>query len=80
MEGKWMRIDVTDTGMGIERHHLPHLFDRFYQVAGNANESSHSNGLELSIAKALIDAQGGSIRIDSIPGKGTVVSLLLRSA
>lgn len=80
MEGKWTRIDVTDTGMGIERHHLPHLFDRFYQVAGDADESSRSNGLGLSIAKALIDAQGGSIRIDSIPGKGTVVSLLLHSA
>jgi signal transduction histidine kinase len=80
MEGRRMRIDVTDTGMGIERHHLPHLFDRFYQVAGDANESSRSNGLGLSIAKALIDAQGGSIHIDSALGKGTVVSLLLPSA
>ena len=80
IEGKWMRIDVADTGMGIERHHLPHLFDRFYQVAGDVNESSRSNGLGLSIAKALIDAQGGSIHIDSMPGKGTVVSLFLHSA
>jgi signal transduction histidine kinase len=79
-EGKWTRIWVADTGRGIDRRHLPHLFDRFYQVPGDANESNRSNGLGLSIARALIEAQGGSIRIESTPGKGTVVSLLLHSA
>jgi signal transduction histidine kinase len=79
-EGKWMRIRVADTGMGIDPRHLPHLFDRFYQVPNDANESSRSNGLGLSIAKALTDAQGGSIRIESTPGKGTAVSLVLLSA
>jgi signal transduction histidine kinase len=78
-EGKWMRISVTDSGKGIDRRHLPHLFDRFYQVPNDVAESNRSNGLGLSIAKALIEAQGGSIRVDSTPGKGTVVSLLLRS-
>lgn len=76
-EGKWMRIQVSDTGKGIEGRHLPHLFDRFYQVPTEGNESNRSNGLGLSIAKALIDAQRGSIRIDSSPERGTVVSLLL---
>lgn len=79
-EGKWIRIRVADTGKGIDRQHLPHLFDRFYQVPGDDNESSRSNGLGLSIARALTEAQGGSIRIESTPGKGTVVSLLLHSA
>jgi signal transduction histidine kinase len=79
-EGKWTRIWVADTGRGIDRRHLPHLFDRFYQVPGDANESNRSNGLGLSIARALIEAQGGSIRIESTPGKGTMVSLLLHSA
>jgi signal transduction histidine kinase len=79
-EGKWMRIWVADTGKGIDRQHLSHLFDRFYQASNNANESSRSNGLGLSIAKALTEAQGGSIRIESTPGKGTVVSLILHSA
>lgn len=79
-EGKWMHIQVADTGKGIERHHLPHLFDRFYQVPTDGNETNRSNGLGLSIAKALIESQGGSIRIDSTPGKGTVVSLLLPAA
>lgn len=78
-EGKWMRIAIADTGKGIDRQHLSHLFDRFYQVPGDANESNRSNGLGLSIARALTEAQGGSIRIESTPGKGTVVSLLLHS-
>lgn len=77
-EGKWMRINVADTGKGIDRSHLPHLFDRFYQVPNEANEPGRSNGLGLSIAKALTEAQGGSIHIDSTPGKGTIVSLLMR--
>lgn len=79
-EGKWMRISVSDSGKGIDRRHLPHLFDRFYQVPNDGAESNRSNGLGLSIAKALIEAQGGSIHVDSTPGEGTVVSLLLRSA
>jgi signal transduction histidine kinase len=79
-EGKWMRIQVADTGKGIDRHHLPHLFDRFYQVPSDANESNRSNGLGLSIARALIEAQGGSIHMESTPGKGTVVSLVLHAA
>lgn len=78
-EGKWMHISVADSGKGIDRRHLPHLFDRFYQVPNDVTESNRSNGLGLSIAKALIEAQGGSIRVDSTPGKGTVVSLLLHS-
>lgn len=77
--GKWTHIFVADSGKGIDRHHLPHLFDRFYQVPNDAAESNRGNGLGLSIAKALIEAQGGSIRVDSAPGKGTVVSLLLHS-
>ena len=69
--GKWMQIEVADTGRGIDPKHLPHLFDRFYQVAAPENDASRSNGLGLSIAKRLIEAQGGSIHIVSSPGKGT---------
>ena len=75
--GRWIQIEVADYGRGIDPKHLPHLFDRFYQVATPENDASRSNGLGLSIAKKLIEAQGGSIRIDSTPGKGTRVYLLL---
>lgn len=77
---KWVQIEVADTGRGIDPKHLPHLFDRFYQVDAPENDASRSNGLGLSIAKKLIEAQGGSIHIESTPGKGTCVHLSLLSA
>ena len=75
--GKFIEMIVTDNGPGIPPAHLPHLFERFYQVRTNATNDSRSNGLGLSIAKALIEAQHGSIHIKSAPGKGTQVHLLL---
>jgi signal transduction histidine kinase len=79
-EGKWLCIQVADTGTGIDRKHLPHLFDRFYQVPTEGDQINRSNGLGLSIAKALMEAQGGSITIDSTPGRGALVSLLVPAA
>jgi signal transduction histidine kinase len=75
--GKSVLIEVADTGKGIAAEHLPHLFERFYQIGTPENESSRSNGLGLSIARALIEAQGGSIHIDSQSGKGTTVRITM---
>jgi len=76
-EGKWLCIQVADTGTGIDGKQLPLLFDRFYQVPTEGDQTNRRNGLGLSIAKALMEAQSGAITIDSTLGKGTVVSLLL---
>lgn len=78
--GKFIELIVSDNGSGISPEHLPHLFERFYQVRTNATNDSRSNGLGLSIAKALIEAQHGNIHIKSTPGKGTQVHLLLPTA
>jgi len=75
--GKSIEMVVSDNGPGIPPEHLPHLFERFYQVRTNATNDSRSNGLGLSIAKALIEAQNGTIRIESMSGKGTHVHLSL---
>ncbi len=77
---KQVLIEVSDTGKGIAAEHLPHLFDRFYQVPSSENEASRSNGLGLAIARALIEAQGGSIQITSQPGHGTRVSISIPAA
>ncbi len=77
--GKWTQIDVSDTGLGIDPAHLPHLFDRFYQVTSAENDSSRTNGLGLSIAKGLLEAQNGAIRVTSNPGQGTCFSLSLHA-
>jgi signal transduction histidine kinase len=65
---------VKDTGPGIPAEHLPHLFDRFFQV-----NPAHRNGmgLGLSIAKALVDAHGGVLSVESTVGQGTSFSFTL---
>jgi two-component system, OmpR family, sensor kinase len=75
-------IEVRDTGKGIPPEALPHVFDRFYRAdpaRSRLPQSVSGNGLGLAIAKELIEAQGGSISISSSPGKGTTVTIRLRS-
>jgi len=79
-KGKIVQVIVADNGSGIASQHLPHLFERFYQADRSGGEDGRSNGLGLSIAKALIEAQGGSIHLDSQPGEGTHVTLSLQGA
>jgi two-component system OmpR family sensor kinase len=76
-------IQVRDTGQGISPDALPHVFDRFYRVDPSRSRPPQrvgGSGLGLAIAKELIEAQGGSITIDSTPGKGTTVALRLQTA
>jgi signal transduction histidine kinase len=63
-----VRFEVQDSGPGIEAKHLDKLFEKFYQVPG----TSTGTGLGLAIAKEFIEAQGGTIAVQSEPGKGSV--------
>jgi signal transduction histidine kinase len=69
-------ITVADSGPGIPPEHLPHIFDRFYQVPGQTGDE-RGNGLGLSIAKGLVEAHHGKIGITSQPGNGTSVRIVL---
>lgn len=71
-EGRAALFRVADTGRGIPPDALPHIFDRFYKSA-----DSGGSGLGLAIARGLIEAHGGKIRADSVPGQGTVLSFTL---
>ncbi len=62
-------FSVRDTGTGIMADHLPHLFDRFYQVPGTGKAGT---GLGLSISKEFVEALGGKIGVESEPGKGSL--------
>jgi signal transduction histidine kinase len=68
-------IYVKDNGSGIAEKHLEKLFERFYQVPGANVPGTHNNGLGLSIAKALVEAQGGKMWMESQLGQGTTVWL-----
>jgi signal transduction histidine kinase len=79
VHGREAAISVIDGGVGIAAEFLPHIFERFYQVPGQSGEG-RGNGLGLSIAKALVEAQHGRIAISSQPGRGTHVQILLPAA
>jgi two-component system sensor histidine kinase CiaH len=64
---------VRDNGSGIAPQLLKKLFDRFYQVPNSNLSGTRNNGLGLSIAKALVEAQGGKMRLESQVGQGTTV-------
>jgi signal transduction histidine kinase len=77
---EYRRIYVADTGSGIPAQYLEHVFERFYQVPRPGGDNGRSNGLGLSIAKSLTEAQGGSITIESQLGKGTTIIISLPDA
>jgi two-component system OmpR family sensor kinase len=62
-------ISVTDNGPGIAPEHLPHIFDRFYKVDAARSSGASGSGLGLSIARAIIAWHGGTIDVESRPGR-----------
>jgi heavy metal sensor kinase len=69
------KLTVSDTGIGIARADLPHVFDRFWR-ADRARSRSHGGaGLGLSIAKWIAETHAGSITVESEVGRGSVFSL-----
>jgi signal transduction histidine kinase len=66
-----------DQGIGISAEHLPHIFERFYRAAPSSTSESHSGGLGLSIAHAIVHAQGGAIECQSSPGAGSLFTVIL---
>lgn len=70
-EGSFARIEVEDTGPGIEGHHLDRLFERFYRVDAGRARDVGGTGLGLSIAKHAAQQSGGDLDVHSRPGKGS---------
>jgi PAS domain S-box-containing protein len=69
-----MLFTVRDTGAGISPTQLPHVFDRFFQIASAERVGwRHGAGLGLPISRGIVEAHGGRIWIESTPGQGTTV-------
>lgn len=70
-------IIIEDNGIGIEPHHLPHLFNRFYRTDDARAAEIPGTGLGLSIVKSIVDLHHGEIKIHSAPAVGTRIEVVL---
>lgn len=66
---KAVRVEVADTGQGIDAAHLPFLFDRFYRVASSGSQAG--SGLGLAIVASIIERHAGRLGVESTPNQGS---------
>ncbi|MCX7989032.1 MAG: ATP-binding protein [Aquificaceae bacterium] len=72
-------VEVSDTGMGIPRKHLPFIFERFYRVEPSRSREMGGTGLGLSIVKHIALSHGGRVEVESQEGKGSTFRVYLPS-
>ena len=75
VEGDYVCVRVTDTGIGIVEEDLGRIFDRFYRVKNAKTRFVIGTGLGLPIVKSIVDAHHGLLRVDSEPGRGTTFAV-----
>jgi signal transduction histidine kinase len=75
-----VRVDVVDSGEGVAPDDLPHIFDRFYRGEKSRVRAQGGAGLGLTIARGLVEAHGGRIWAQSVPGQGARFSFVLPKA
>lgn len=73
-------VDVVDNGIGIEKYHLPRLFERFYRVDKSRSREQGGTGLGLAIVKHILEAHGESISVASEKGHGTTFTFSLKKS
>ncbi len=71
-----VHILIKDNGRGISEDDLKYIFERYYRGT-NTNVSSEGSGLGMAISKQIIDAQGGSIKVESTLGRGTDIDIIM---
>ncbi len=75
--GESFRLDVTDTGIGIQPADLPRLFQQFEQLDSGAGKRFAGTGLGLALVKRLTEQAGGTVEVESRPGEGSRFSAIL---
>jgi signal transduction histidine kinase len=76
-QDEYVRFYVKDTGPGIPSKHQAHIFERFYRVDESRERSKGGLGVGLTVSKKLVEAMGGRMWLESVPGKGATFSFTL---
>ena len=71
------QLAVQDQGVGIPAAALPHLFERFYRTREAVASGAPGLGVGLALSKALVEAHGGAIRVESVEGQGSTFTVTL---
>jgi two-component system phosphate regulon sensor histidine kinase PhoR len=71
-------VTVEDTGPGIPREHIHRLTERFYRVSVTSSRNKGGTGLGLAIVKHIVQLHGGTVAVESTPGKGSTFSFTLK--
>jgi signal transduction histidine kinase len=72
-----VELSVIDTGVGIEAHELPHLFERFHRVGGARSRTREGRGIGLALVRELSRLHGGDVRVESQVGRGTTFTVMI---
>jgi PAS domain S-box-containing protein len=71
------RVEVTDTGVGIRPEDIPRLFVEFQQLDATVAKKHQGTGLGLALTRRLVEAQGGRVGVESVPGRGSTFFAVL---
>jgi PAS domain S-box-containing protein len=74
-EKLWAKISISDTGIGIAKHHLDLIFQEFRQASEGFSRNYEGSGLGLSIAKKMVEIMYGILTVESVLGKGTTFTI-----
>ena len=69
---------MTDSGVGIAEAELPSVFDRFHRVKGANSRTHEGTGIGLALVQELIHAHGGTVRVESQEGKGSIFTVTVK--
>jgi signal transduction histidine kinase len=77
-ENEFLKLAVTDQGIGMSPDETGKIFDKFYQIDSSNTRKAGGSGLGLAIIKGIIEGQGGTISVESQPGKGSTFMFTVR--